>query len=675
MKGMNDMQAQTATNAKTTKSKASAAAVAKPAPTGKSRKARKEVAPITMAKQSGEVRNFPLSQLVHSPLNVRTRKRSPESLEELAALIYSQSILQNLIGYLEKRKGKETGKIAIAAGGGRLDACNLLHARGQIDADYPVPVKLVSEEEAIAASLAENSGREPMHLADQYIAMRNMVEEQGRHIDEVAAAFGMTPLRVKRRLALSNVSPRLFGLFRDEKMSYEQLMQFTLTTDHKLQEQVWDSAPVHNRQPHYLRQLLTKQEISIKRDPLAKFVGVEAYEQAGGAVRKDLFSDDNDGFMKDAALLEDLAIQRLAPTAHAVKAAGAAWVEIRPRASWSDINAYEHAETMQRDPTEQERAELDAMNDQIRKIDEALTETEDDDEIAALEEQREQTEGQIVAFEAKLEITVPEHQALAGAIVRVDERGSIAVHKGLVRSEDKKALKAANKAAAIAAATARGEPAPAEAEKATHSERLTRQLTAHRTAALQAMVATHPNIALVVMTHRMVKSIFASDLYSVESVCQVSVTETMLTNDADDMKESRAWLNMQAKRDEWRKRLPLKKKGLFLWLLDQPLEVILSLMSFCVGCSINAVQSREGKNQPADELAQALSLDMADWWTATAESYFSHVPKARIAEVVTEAVSPDVGKTIEAMKKKDAAAAAEKAVEGKRWVPEMFRVK
>lgn len=666
------MQTKSAIDAEST---ASGAARARHAPARMGRKAGQGSAASAAARPPGEVRNVPLSQLVHSPLNVRTRKRSQESLEELAALIYSQSVLQNLVGYPEKSKGEETGKIAIAAGGGRLDACLLLLSRGQIDADYPVPVKLVGEEEAIAVSLAENSGREPMHLADQYLAMRAMVEEQGKHLEEVAAAFGMTPLRVKRRLALAQVSPRLFALFREDKMSYEQLMQFTLTTDHALQEQVWDSTPEHSRQPRYLRQLLTREEVSIRHDPLARFVGVEAYEQAGGDVRRDLFSDDSDGFMKDAALLEALAVQRLTPAADAEKAAGAAWVEIRPRATWADINAYMHAETMRREPTGEAQAELDALHAQARKIEDALERAEDGDDVAALEEQREVVDGKIAACEAMLDVIMPEHRALAGAIVRIDARGSIAVHRGLVRPEDKKALVEACKAAGPAAGVGGADAAADEPDKAAHSERLTRQLTAHRTAALQAMVAAQPNIALVVLTHRMLKSVFASELFAMESVCQLSLNETVLTNDAQDLQESRAWLDMQARRDEWRKRLPLKKKGLFLWLLEQPLEVILSLMSFCVGCSINAVQSREGKNMAADELGLALGLDMADWWAATADSYFLHVSKARMAEVVTEAVSPDAGRNIAAMKKKDAAAAAEKALAGKRWVPDLFRVK
>lgn len=135
-------------------------------------------------------------------------------------------------------------------------------------------------------------------------------------------------------------------------------------------------------------QLLTREEVSILHDPLARFVGVEAYEQAGGGVRRDLFSDDNDGFMKDAALLEALAVQRLTPAADAEKAAGAAWVEICPRATWADINAYMHAETMRREPTGEEHAELDALNAQVRKIEDALESAEDDEEITALEEQR-----------------------------------------------------------------------------------------------------------------------------------------------------------------------------------------------------------------------------------------------------------------------------------------------
>ena len=61
------------------------------------------------------------------------------------------------------------------------------------------------------------------------------------------------------------------------------------------------------RHPQALREQLTHEEIDASRDALARFVGVDAYQCAGGGVRRDLFADDQTGvFLADPALLEAL---------------------------------------------------------------------------------------------------------------------------------------------------------------------------------------------------------------------------------------------------------------------------------------------------------------------------------------------------------------------------------
>ena len=47
-----------------------------------------------------------------------------------------------------------------------------------------------------------------MHPADEYAAMSRLIDE-GRSVEDVAAAFGVTPLVVKRRMKLAAVSPAL----------------------------------------------------------------------------------------------------------------------------------------------------------------------------------------------------------------------------------------------------------------------------------------------------------------------------------------------------------------------------------------------------------------------------------------------------------------------------------
>ena len=76
-----------------------------------------------------------------------------------------------------------------------------------------------------------------------------------------------------------------------------------------------------------------------------------------------------------------------------------------------------------------------------------------------------------------------------------------------------------------------------------------------------------------------------------------------------------------------------------------------------------------------DALAAAVGLDMADWWTPTAGSYLAQVPKARIVEAVTEAVSVEKAAPLAKLKKGEAVAAAEALLQGTRWLPSPLRAR
>lgn len=57
-----------------------------------------------------------------------------------------------------------------------------------------------------------------------------------------------------------------------------------------------------------------------------RFVGLATYEAAGGYVRRDLFSDDeNAGYIADAELPQKLVAQKLDATAAEVQAEGWGW--------------------------------------------------------------------------------------------------------------------------------------------------------------------------------------------------------------------------------------------------------------------------------------------------------------------------------------------------------------
>ena len=92
----------------------------------------------------------------------------------------------------------------------------------------------------------------------------------------------------------------------------------------------------------------------------------------------------------------------------------------------------------------------------------------------------------------------PEQKAVAGVIVTIDTRGKAAIIPGLVRPNDAKRLQRV-------AAHGDGTTQP---EKPTHSDSLTRALTAHHTTALQAMLLKRPALDLVVLAHRLALQTF-----------------------------------------------------------------------------------------------------------------------------------------------------------------------
>lgn len=144
-----------------------------------------------------------------------------------------------------------------------------------------MPVLIVSEGEAVAASLIENREREDMHIADESVAFRLLIDE-GRSVAHVAF-FGMSELAVRRSLKLASLSPTLLEAFRTDQMDFEQAAALALAEDHGTQEQVWGEArEPWQRAPRELRAAITTTEIDASRSHLAKFVGIEVYEAAGG---------------------------------------------------------------------------------------------------------------------------------------------------------------------------------------------------------------------------------------------------------------------------------------------------------------------------------------------------------------------------------------------------------
>jgi ParB family chromosome partitioning protein len=80
-----------------------------------------------------------------------------------------------------------------------------------------------------------------------------------------------------------------------------------------------------------------------------------------------------------------------------------------------------------------------------------------------------------------------------------------------------------------------------------------------------------------------------------------------------------------------------------------------------------------GSGSDSNALAEAVGLDMADWWEPTAQGYLNHVPKAQIVQALKEA-GPDLADDgVGAMKKDVLVVKAASRLAGKRWLPAMLR--
>ena len=137
--------------------------------------------------------------------------------------------------------------------------------------------------------------------------------EAGVTVAAIAARFGLAERLVEQRLRLGGVAPELLDAYREQEMDLDTLKAFTVTTDHARQRTAWEGVKAQGYPPSgwQVRRMLTEESVPAVSD-VARFVGVEAYEAAGGTLTRDLFAgEDGSGtWYDDPALLNELATEK-----------------------------------------------------------------------------------------------------------------------------------------------------------------------------------------------------------------------------------------------------------------------------------------------------------------------------------------------------------------------------
>lgn len=616
----------------------------------------------------------PLSQLRPSRRNVR--KTAGQSIDALAASIARVGLLQNLTVIL----ASDGEHYEVVAGGRRLAALKLLAKKRHIPKDWEVPCLLVQDASARTVSLTENVQREAMHPADQFEAFAALVAE-GRPIEDIAADFAVTPLVVQRRLKLANVSPRLMADYRADAVSLDQLMALAITDDHAAQEAAFYDAPEWQRSPHALRDRLTEREIDAQH-PLVQFVGMDAYQAAGGGIRRDLFAEGDAGvYLTDAALLETLVRSKLDEHAATIRAEGWAWVDATPSATYADLQAFHRAPRERRTPNKREAQRMEKLQEKMQVMGEAVDaaiDADDEDKADALQEEGDRLGEQLQALEDALLDYSPNVKAAAGAIVTLDRQGQIVVHRGLLREAEAKALHTLERlrqgfGSDGEAGNDDTDENDEQPKTAAMSDKLAQRLSAHRTAALQIEVARHPQVALAALVHGMVQTVLQDGYHGRDLPLGVSLkVQDRLEGIAPDIPDSPAAVALRELQQVAGEGLPEDSADLFAVLLAKPQDELVRLLAVCVAATVDVVTPRAAQQQPGEELAQAVGLDMAAWWKPTAEGYFQHIPKAAILDAVGD-FSPEQVSRLAKLKKADIASEAERLADGTGWMPAIFR--
>ncbi|GAA6176389.1 ParB/RepB/Spo0J family partition protein [Sulfitobacter pacificus] len=628
-------------------------------------------------------RDIPFNKLMLSQSNVRHVKAGV-SIEELAEDIARRTLLASItVRPALDDSGAETGMFTIPAGGRRFRALELLVKQKRLNKTALVPCVVRMDGLAEEDSLAENIQRAPLHPLDQFRAFQAM-REKGRTEEEIAAAFFVSANVVKQRLKLAAVAPALHDVYAEEEMTLDQLMAFTVNPDHTRQEQVWEALQRHySKQPYEIRRMLTEGAVRAS-DKRAQFVGLDNYVEGGGDILRDLFQQDDGGWLQDASLLDVMVSEKLAEEAEIIRAEGWKWVEVD-----TDF-PYEHTFGMRRIHGEAEpmsdveaadyqalKAEYDALEADHAEVDELPEEV--DARLGEIETAMEALQDRPIRFEA-------EDLALAGAFVSIDSSGRLRVERGHVRPEDEpveekdETVDADAETQIVEDAGDTVAPTVEDEEEEDGlkplSDRLVMELTAHRTLALRNALAQDPQVAFLAALHAMTLRLFYR--YGLDSCVEIEPRNAAFGSQVPGLGDTAYAQAIDQRHETWARNLPKASGELWGALTEFDSCSRETLFAHCVAMSVNAVhdpyQRRPRAIAHADVLAGTVGLDMDKaGWVVTGDSYLGRITKARILEAIHEAKSADAADRIAGLKKPEMVTAAEDLLAGTGWLPEPLR--
>jgi ParB family transcriptional regulator, chromosome partitioning protein len=636
-------------------------------------------------------RDIPFNKLVLSQSNVR-RIKAGVSIEELAEDIARRTLLQSLtVRPVRNADDAETGLFEVPAGGRRYRALELLVKQKRLAKTALIPCIVREGGIAEEDSLAENIQRAPLHPLDQFRAFLAL-RQKGQSEEEIAAAFFVSVAVVKQRLRLAAVSPKLLDIYAEDGLTLDQLMAFTVNGDHARQEQVWEALQrSYTKEAYMIRRLLTEGAVRAS-DKRAQFIGIGAYETAGGAVLRDLFQGDDGGWLQDVALVDRLVAEKLEQEAEAIRAEGWKWIEVAPEFPYGHNYGLRQLRGDIAPLTTEEEAERDVLQAEYGRIEATYAEAEElpDDADQRLGE----IETALAAFDERPVRFELSDIARAGAFISIDGGGHLRVERGFVRPEDEAPVEPDLNVAtepdpphAMPAqvetdgeAVSANPTGPVEADEDEGlkpiPDRLMTELTAYRTLALRQTLGERPDVAFLAALHALCIKVFYR--YAVDSCLELDLKSVGFGTQAPGLNDTALAASLEHRHQAWVNALPKEPAELWDALIAFDRDSRDALLAHCVSLSVNAMfdpyTRRPRALTHADHLADALDLDLVSaGWKPTVDNYLGRVTKARIIVAVGEARGDQAAQSIAHLKKGEMAEAAQTLLAGSGWLPEPLR--
>lgn len=275
-----------------------------------------------------ELKHIDIANLAVSAVNMRGKGKA--DLANILPSVRARGVLVPLI----VRQNGTPDTYEIVAGRRRYQAAQIVaEETGETE---PLPCAVIEagdDAAALEASLIENIARLDPDEVTRWETFTRLVRE-GRTPDQIAVTFGLTDVQVKRTLALGNLLPRIWTLYRQGEVDAATVRHLTLAT--KAQQKDWlallDDPDSYCPVGHQLKNWLFG---GVSIPVSAALFDLDSY---AGAIVSDLFGEDR--YFGDVASF--WSAQRAAIEARVASYREAGWTDVIVLGDGEAFHSWEH---------------------------------------------------------------------------------------------------------------------------------------------------------------------------------------------------------------------------------------------------------------------------------------------------------------------------------------------